>query len=146
MGAFMKNKELTSKLAINLSRLRKSMGLTQKQVADAVGVKRSTYAYYERDTMPSVELIEKFAKVFNVTASYILFPEEQGSGDGSQPSGMGTLNHPPVDLNFTDDNIIRFASLTREEQNFLLKMRLLSDVDKAQLVEKLDELVEKSEN
>ena len=58
----MKNK-LPGKIAVKLISLRKSMGLTQQQVAEAIGVKRSTYAYYESATTPSLDIIEKLAKI-----------------------------------------------------------------------------------
>ena len=128
----MKNLEMTSKLAQNLFKLRKSMGLTQQQVADAVGIKRSTYAYYERGTTPTLEVIEKLAKVFNVTASYLMFPEEQMNNEGyGLNSGNGYT--PKFD----------FITLSDSEQAFLLKYRLLNDTGKNQLLNKLDELLDK---
>ena len=129
----MKNKELPTKLAQNLYKLRKSMGLTQKQVADAVGIKRSTYAYYERGTMPSIELIEKFAQIFNVSASYIVFPEDidrsdrSSLSDGYEPGTMG------------------FSTLSEIEQGLILKFRLLSPECKQELDTVIDEFLSRSE-
>ena len=52
---------------------------------------------------------------------------------------------------FNDDGyknesaIIEFATLTSDEQDFLIRLRLLSDIYKEELLIKLNELLEKSE-
>lgn len=57
---------------------RKQNELTQKQVAEALHIDRSTYAYYERGTTePSLITVGKLAKVFNVPVSELL-PEVEG--------------------------------------------------------------------
>ncbi len=55
-----------NKIAYNLRRIRKEKGETQQQTADALGVKRGTYATYEDKTPLPVELIEKLAGHWNV--------------------------------------------------------------------------------
>ena len=53
--------------------LRKRKELTQKQVADAVHMDRSTYAYYERGTTePSLITTRKLAEVFGVSLDDLL--------------------------------------------------------------------------
>ena len=50
-----------------LKLLRTKMGLTQFDVANALGVERSTYTYYELGkTLPDWQTIKKLAKIFNV--------------------------------------------------------------------------------
>ena len=131
----MKNKEKISKLALNLIAHRKSMGLTQSQVSAAVGIKRSTYAYYERDTMPSVEIIERLAKIYKTSPSQIMFPEESAPQESVWLNDEGGIEMPKIE----------FATLTEREQSFLVKTRLLSPAEKQELIDKLDELLSKSE-
>lgn len=131
----MKNKENISKLAKSLIAHRKSMGLTQSQIAEVIGIKRSTYAYYERETMPSVEIIEKLAKIYNVTPGLLMFPEETQQGKTFSLQDDDTFEMPKIE----------FATLTEREQSFLVKTRLLSPAEKQELIDKLDELLSKSE-
>ena len=131
----MKNKENISKLAKSLIAHRKSMGLTQSQIAEVIGIKRSTYAYYERETMPSVEIIEKLAKIYNVTPGLLMFPEETQQGKTFPLQDDDTFEMPKIE----------FATLTEREQSFLVKTRLLSPAEKQELIDKLDELLSKSE-
>lgn len=57
----------------NLKNARQLSKLTQKQVADAIGVARSTYALYETgEREPNVECVKKIAKVLGVTGDYLI--------------------------------------------------------------------------
>lgn len=50
-----------------LKDLRKKYKLTQNQIAQKIGIDRSTYAYYERgDTKPDFECILKLTKLYNI--------------------------------------------------------------------------------
>lgn len=50
-----------------LKNLRKKYELTQNQIAQKIGIDRSTYAYYERgDTKPDFECILKLTKLYNM--------------------------------------------------------------------------------
>ena len=131
----MKNKEKISKLALNLIAHRKSMGLTQSQVSAAVGIKRSTYAYYERDTMPSVEIIERLAKIYKTSPSQIMFPEESAPQESVWLNDEGGIEMPKIE----------FATLEADEQDLLVKTRLLTEQQKLELQEKLNELLNSEE-
>ena len=62
-----------SKFALLLKQLRNKSGLTQKQVADALNVERSTYAYYETGiTKPHCTFVLELSKVFNVHYSVFM--------------------------------------------------------------------------
>lgn len=53
--------------------LRKEKGLTQTQLANAVGIGRQAYAYYEKgEREPSPETLCKFADFFGVTVDELL--------------------------------------------------------------------------
>lgn len=56
-----------------LKELREEMKKTQKEVAIAIGVTTSAYANYEYGIRePSVDIIIKLCKYFNVSADYLL--------------------------------------------------------------------------
>lgn len=56
-----------------LKELRKEKGLSQKEVADAIGVTRGAYGNYEQGTRePSIDILIKICKFFNTTPNYLL--------------------------------------------------------------------------
>lgn len=57
----------------NLKKMRKERGLTQKELANSVGIKRSTVAGYEsKDQEPSYEVLKKISKVLKCSIDYLL--------------------------------------------------------------------------
>lgn len=54
-----------------LKELRLQKGLTQKQVAEAVGIAESAYQRYEHDTMPLAPMACKIAKALGETVEDI---------------------------------------------------------------------------
>lgn len=57
----------------NLRDLRKSRGMLQKDVADAIGVANSTYCSYEIDiNEPSISILKKLAALFEVSIDVLL--------------------------------------------------------------------------
>ena len=60
-----------------LKELRISMKKTQKEVADFLGVDRTTYVKYENgNTEPNLDNIKRLAEYFNVTTDYLLGKSE----------------------------------------------------------------------
>ncbi|MGN0375393.1 MAG: helix-turn-helix domain-containing protein [Butyrivibrio sp.] len=67
-----------------LKSLRKQKNLTQKQLADLVGVKNSIISFYEvGDRLPSLEIVKKLAAVLHVSTDYLLGFEKNNSVDVS---------------------------------------------------------------
>ena len=66
------DKKKKSLLAENLISLRKKQNMTQSEIAETLGIKRSTYAYYERTTMPPMGILRQLAKLFNTTVDEII--------------------------------------------------------------------------
>lgn len=57
----------------SLKKLRMSKGVYQKDVAEYLGVDRTTYVKYERgDTEPNLEILDKLATYFGVTVDELL--------------------------------------------------------------------------
>ena len=67
--------------------LRQKMNLSQREVADAVGISQSSYAMIEGGYRhPRKEVEKKLANFFNVTVDELFFGEEFISSDSSELS------------------------------------------------------------
>lgn len=65
-----------------LRNLRKQKNMTQKQLADLIGVKNSIISFYEvGDRFPSPEIIVKLAAVLHTSTDYLLGVERSKSVD-----------------------------------------------------------------
>ena len=65
------------KFGQRLKELREEKGLTQKQVADGLGIHSVTYLHYEKSQRePSLLLLAQMAYYFDVTVDYLLGLEE----------------------------------------------------------------------
>lgn len=59
-----------------LRRLRESKKLSQQQIANILNIDRSTYARYELGkTQPDYDILQKLAKLYNVSIHYIITGE-----------------------------------------------------------------------
>lgn len=101
-----------------LTELRNKLGLSQEQMADKLGVKRSTYAKWEKDINKPTRKVNDIAAYFHVTTDYIL-------GRTAQPT------QPPATPPST-------PALTPQEQDLLRKYRILTDEHKGLLNGQLD--------
>ncbi len=60
-------------MGTKLKNLRKAKGVTQKEVAFALGITLSAYSNYEQDLRePSNQILIKLCKYFDVSADYLL--------------------------------------------------------------------------
>lgn len=94
-------------LADKIKRLRKQKNLTQKQLAEMIGVKNTIISFYEvGDRIPSPEIIVKLASVLHVSTDYLLGLDKKESIDVS-------------DLKESDRDLIRslFDSLREKNLN-----------------------------
>lgn len=83
-------------MGIRLKELRTAKGLSQSDVSKKIGVAKGTISTYERNVKnPSMEIIIKFAVLFNVSVDYI--------------------------LGFTDRACIYLDDLSKENQQIVLK-------------------------
>ncbi|MBQ9966082.1 MAG: helix-turn-helix transcriptional regulator [Clostridia bacterium] len=65
-----------------LKELRLQAGLTQKQLADQLGITKSVVSFYElRERTPSPEVLIKLAAVFHVSSDFLLGIERGKSLD-----------------------------------------------------------------
>ncbi|MEO5949844.1 MAG: helix-turn-helix transcriptional regulator [Candidatus Saccharimonadales bacterium] len=69
----MSTDNFAEKIHDNLSKMRKQLRYTQKEVADLAGLNPNYYAKVERgDGIPSLKTLRKIAKVLNVTITDIV--------------------------------------------------------------------------
>ncbi len=117
-------------LAQNLIRFRKQMGLTQIQISEAIGIERSRYAHYEKDTTPTTSILRKLASILNVTMDELHYTPEQIQELHDSASLQGIDGFP-------------FNELKNEEKELIMKYRLLSaeakENIKKEIAETLDE-------
>ena len=79
-----------------LKELRTQNGLTQKQLADQLGVTKSVVSFYERqERTPSPDILRKLAAVFHVSSDFLL--------------GIDTVKR--LDISNLDDDHIQLVSL-----------------------------------
>ena len=63
---------------IRLKELRLQAGMTQKQLAEQIGVTKSVVSFYElRERSPSPEILIKLASVFHVSCDFLLGIEKE---------------------------------------------------------------------
>lgn len=115
-----------------LREVRSSTGMSQNQVAEALGVSRSAYAYYETGaTRPDLETLIRIARVFGVTTDYLLGLEEvshpKSKVSRAQTTGY-SIGHS------TRPHLAGVLSmLEAEEQNVLIQFRQMDAEQKSRL-------------
>ena len=62
---------------LRIAKLRTQRGLSQQQLAQMLGVKRSVVSYYESgDRLPSFDVLIMLSKVFSVSTDYLIKGQE----------------------------------------------------------------------
>lgn len=119
-----------------LRKLRENNGCTQQQIADALGVNRSTYAYYESGkTTPDIDTIIKLAKIFNI--DYIDLLETEYKFDRQRVSDSNFDNNSKNVPNFNRKDNEHIYELTREEQKLIIGFRLLSKDNQEEITQEV---------
>ncbi len=112
-------------LSENLRILRKNFKLTQQEVADILGIDRSTYTFYEAGkSTPTKENIIKLCDIYNVTVGYILGVEK---------------NCPELKVANRSDRIDEamdgLGEISRNEKFLIMAYRSLDSEKKEQLID-----------
>ncbi len=118
----------------SLRKIRKSHKLTQQDIANVLGVDRTTYTLYETGgSNPSIETLVKLSVVYNATIGYIIGKEEKSNSDN--------ISKKPMFV--SEDDVDPVAYLPKDEQALLISYRVLSDEEKEAL---RNEIIEKLRN
>lgn len=117
-----------------LKQLREINSLTQKQVADILGITRSSYAYYELGkSHPGIEGLKILAKLYNVSLDFLL--DYNDTGDDVKYR----LNDNSID--YISDKQPNFISdLTSEEKDLIIYFRIFDDEKKKKVMDMIKEL------
>jgi transcriptional regulator with XRE-family HTH domain len=95
-----------------ITQLRKQLHLSQDELAKKVDVSRTIIGNYERNTnTPSIEILLKIAKVFNVSVDYLIGESELSSFDKELLKRIEDIEKLDADtkqhLFFLIDNVIQ---------------------------------------
>ena len=109
---------------------RLNCGLSQRQVANAMGLNRTTIGSWESSrTEPSLDKIVKLAQIYRVDPTEIL-PNENTPALFKDPENDDTTGKP-------------IYSLTKDEQQLLVSFRLLDDALRAEVLAKITNIAHK---
>lgn len=126
-------------LSKKIKKFRENNGFTQKQVADAINVERSTYAYYETGkTTPDIDTIIQLAKIFNVHYTDLLEDEIRTS--------IGSFYDVSYENHFfEEDPEIKESiyDLKKDEKTLLCFYRALSEENKDKFLKNISKYFKK---
>ena len=113
MSDIFENNELVygTDFGINLLNLRKKSGFTQQQLADMLGLNRTTYTKYETGVSePSIQTLKKLAVLLDVDINSLLLGKDSGPKMSEDVSPMFRMNEDESEF------LSVFRTLTREEK------------------------------
>ncbi len=114
-------------IGISLRKVREEHNFKQKDVAEAIGLDRSSYSFYETGrTRPSLETLCTLARVYNVTIGYLLGKEPNNPALREKVNAVSSVADP-------------IAMLKKDEQLLLMHYRVASDEVKKEILEALTE-------
>ncbi len=121
-----------------LRKIRTEHKLTQQNIADVLGIDRTTYTVYETGvTTPSPATLVKLSQIYNVTVGYLMGVED---------------NHPELKRDYPQQNEERLLSedpialLRKNEKELLMYFRVLPDEEKLRVTDELKRMAQESQN
>lgn len=122
-----------------LRKIRLEHKLTQQNIADALGIDRTTYTVYETGvTTPSPATLVKLSQIYNVTVGYLMGVEENRpelkKSIAAEENEGSVLSSDPISL------------LRKNEKELLTYFRILPDSEKARVTENLKKLAQETQN
>jgi len=109
-------------LSERIKAARKECQLTQQQVADILGLDRSTYSYYELGHLkPSVEVVVKLSAIFKADLEWLTGADRNDSALNSPDYGIELIKA------VKEKNM---ADLSRSERKFIALLRTAEAVRK----------------
>ena len=125
-------------LSQRLRAIRMEHNLTQKNIADVLGVDRTTYTLYETGaTSPSPDTLYKLSLMYDVTVGYLMGVEENHpvqKFDGSKSQAVLAAGTDPI------------AMLRPEEKRLLLCFRVLDKKTREQALELLQKMAKETDS
>ena len=125
-------------LAQRLRAIRLEHHLTQKNIAEVLGIDRTTYTLYETGaTSPSPDTLYKLSKMYDVTVGYLMGVEK---------------NHPERKYDVLPNQIVLsagtdpIAALRPDEKKLLLCFRVLDAKTREQALELLRQMAKETDS
>ena len=120
-------------VAESLRRIRKAHKLTQQDIANVLGVDRTTYTLYETGvTNPPIDALEKLSHMYNATIGYILGKEADNHAERlSKGDFVAEKDVDPV------------VYLPKDEKKLVISFRVLSEKKKEEILAKMLEELKK---
>ena len=146
----MSDENRKSTMGETLTQLRKANNYTQEQVAGALQIKRSTYAYYEKNITPTLENIKNLAKMFNVSTHFLMYGETEDynfnftTSSGAFGSDLGVWG-TGVKPTIYSAIIKQSTELKEDEVQLLLQFRCLPKEAKAKIIKEVSEAYNKEQ-
>lgn len=113
---------------MRLKEVRKSRGLTQKEIAEQVGVNQNTYSYWENEkTHIDSSSLKKIAEIFGVSVDYLLGGEQPNCQVASPNGNHNTVTTGDIHINQT-------TPLRSEHEKLLSIYDSLDETSKTQLM------------
>ena len=113
--------------ATKLKCYRHMLNLTQATIADALGISRSAYAYYETGkTLPSSDSVRHLAKLFGISPSVLL--GEKPIEPPKMPPHIVTFHDSGYEKMHEDEVQVfdmSFPELSEDEKELIMKYRLM---------------------
>lgn len=106
-----------------LKELRKSKNMTMEELANKVGVQKSSISLYENGKInPSLEVIKNIANIFNVSINYLLDDDLSTFSFKEEPPKENTITvvgrgGKVEEVQFTDEEISAFKTLFKDKFN-----------------------------
>lgn len=121
-------------LSDKLREIRKEHKLTQQNIADVLGIDRTTYTVYELGTTtPSPATLVKLSQIYNVTVGYLLDVEDNHPElirEPQESKAASVLGSDPL------------ALLKKDEKELLMYFRVLPPEKKTEVTQKLRDLAQ----
>lgn len=122
-------------LTQRLRQIRKEHGYSQQNIADILGIDRTTYTYYEiGTTSPSIYTLKKLSAVYGVTIDYLAGGEEEkGEANESSESDCAEV--------MVAENKETVKTLSKQEKMLVGFYRLLDETAKEELLKTVENFV-----
>ena len=131
-------KESVKPINKRIATYRKLAGYTQQTAADALGIKKNTYARMELHGNPTPDMLVSLAKLYNISPNLILFGTD-AAAENTAPSVDETkdtrLKEEPQIFRKKPDLV-----LTINEENCIKACRKLSKEDRNKVMELINKL------
>lgn len=129
--------------SLRLRELRVNARLTQQNIADGLGITKSTYGYYENgDSVPDVKTLYKMAELFGVSTDYLLFRtkvatpnvvhREISEHTGLSEKAVGILIGQSSYIGVKRESAARFLNSLFEDYTFWDALNYIENIEKAE--------------